>query len=107
MPSLPLGLVLPPDTPGEPCHRELSLEPGDLLLFYSDGVTDMQNRDGEFYEEGRLEAVLRREAHGNAQHVVQAVVEDLRRFQDGASQTDDVTLLALRRQACAGGGSSS
>jgi len=97
MPSLPLGLTLPAGSPGGHCNKQVRMEPGDLLLFYSDGVTDMQNDRGDFYEEHRLEEVIQREAHGGVEHLVQAVVEDLRRFQGGAPQPDDITLLALKR----------
>ena len=97
MPSLPLGLVLPPGSPGGHCGRELLLEPGDTLVFYSDGVTDLQNARGDFYEEHRLEEVIRREAHSEVEHLVQAVVADLRLFQGSAPQSDDITLLVLRR----------
>ena len=97
MPSLPLGLVLPPGSPGGHCEERLKLSPGDMLVLYSDGVTDMQNGRDEFYEEHRLEVVINRYASQRAQGVVNAVVDDLRRFQGRTSQPDDITLLALRR----------
>lgn len=96
MPSLPLGILLPPGSPGGYAQSEVEMGPGDLLVLYSDGVTDMQNGEGDFYEEGRLEALIRRHADAGAETLVEAVLDDLKRFKGRAPQQDDVTLLVLR-----------
>ena len=71
------------------------MAPGDLLVLYSDGVTDMQDGGGAFYEEERLEALIRQHAAGGADELVDAVVKDLFRFKGSAPQADDVTLLVI------------
>ena len=95
MPSLPLGMQLPPGTPSGHEEVEVRMAPGDLLVLYSDGVTDMQDEGGAFYEEERLETLIRQHAETGAEALVDAVVEDLARFKGSAPQADDVTLLVL------------
>jgi len=95
MPSLPLGITLPPDAVGGHAQAEAQLEPGDVLVLYSDGVTDLQNAGGDFYGEERLESLIRSHAPEGAQALVRAVFADLGRFRGSTPQVDDLTLLAL------------
>ena len=98
MPSLPLGIRLPPGSPGGFAEVEVEMGAGDFLVLYSDGVTDMQDETGGFYESERLETLNRECADVGAEGLVEAVLEDLKRFRGTASQKDDVTLLVLRAQ---------
>ena len=96
MPSLPLGIQLPPDSPGGRVEREFRMLPEDLLVLYSDGVTDMQDEAEGFYEEERLEEQIRRHADAGADALVEAVLNDLNEFKGMTPQQDDITLLVLR-----------
>jgi serine phosphatase RsbU (regulator of sigma subunit) len=96
MPSLPLGLILPPGSPGGRSETSLDMSPGDLLVLYSDGVTDMQDESGEFYEEERLEHMIREHVLSDVDTLANAVLNDLRRFKGGRPQADDITLLVIR-----------
>ncbi|MDA0708788.1 MAG: SpoIIE family protein phosphatase [bacterium] len=95
--SVPLGMRLPPGANTDPEETEVHLEPGDALIFYSDGATDMQSPTGDFYEEGRLEALIKQHIDRGPEHVIDVVFEDLRQFKGEAPQADDVTLLVIRR----------
>ena len=72
------------------------LTPGDLLLLYTDGVTEAENSDDAFYTAARLELLLRSAPTASAKALVEFVREDIRRFAAGAEQADDITLLAVR-----------
>ena len=96
--SVPLGMTLPPEVDTEPREARVFLDFGDMLVLYSDGVTDMQNAAGEFYEEARLEALLKEHAGASADVLIDTVIDDLVRFRASAAQTDDVTLLVIKRQ---------
>ena len=96
--SVPLGMTLPPEVDTEPKETRMFLDFGDMLVLYSDGVTDMQNATGEFYEEARLEALLKEHAGASADALIDTVIDDLVRFRASAAQTDDVTLLVIKRQ---------
>jgi sigma-B regulation protein RsbU (phosphoserine phosphatase) len=90
----PLGL-LPPGLPyGE---RELELAPGDMLVLFSDGVPEAQNRSDEEFGEARLLDVLRETAAAPAASVVARIVAAIDGFAAGAPQYDDITLLVARR----------
>jgi adenylate cyclase len=73
------------------------IEPGELLLLYTDGVTEAENADRKLYGIKRLAMALANAPAVDAQNIVDAVIGDLRRFIGAAEQADDITLLALRR----------
>ena len=97
--SVPLGMTLPPEVNTEPKETHIALDAGDMLVIYSDGVTDMQNAAGDFYEEARLEALLKKHAHEDASTLIDAVIDDLLQFRASSAQTDDVTLLVIKRRS--------
>jgi serine phosphatase RsbU (regulator of sigma subunit) len=77
------------------------IEPGEVLLLYTDGVTEAENANHTFYSSERLTTALGKAPVVDAQHVVAAVIDDVSRFVGGAEQADDMTLLALRRVGAA------
>lgn len=74
---------------------ETRLGSGDLLLLYTDGVTEAMNPRDELFGEARLLATLAA-APGGAAGAIDAVREAMKHFCDGRPPSDDVTLLALR-----------
>lgn len=76
--------------------REISLHAGDSLLLYTDGVTEAMRESGELYDDARLERLLA--AHGGSEprELLEAIVDDVKTFAEGAPQSDDITLLAVR-----------
>ncbi|MDX1688912.1 MAG: SpoIIE family protein phosphatase [Candidatus Promineifilaceae bacterium] len=89
--GVPLGIL-----EGEQwTERTLRFRPGDLCLFYTDGVTEAQNGRGDFFEAQRLTDVLRNSAGGSAQDVKEAVLDAVKGFAGDVAQADDITLLAL------------
>jgi adenylate cyclase len=75
------------------------IEPGEVLLLYTDGVTEAENANHTLYSSERLTTALGKAPVVDAQRVVAAVIDDVSRFVGGAEQADDMTLLALRRVA--------
>jgi serine phosphatase RsbU (regulator of sigma subunit)/PAS domain-containing protein len=90
--GLPLGLF----ADAKPASAELELRQGDLLFFYTDGVTDARSADLEFFED-RLADVLAAVAAdgGNAAETVRAVQDLVTAFSQGELR-DDVTMLAVK-----------
>lgn len=82
--------------------RALTLEPGDFVLLYTDGLTDALNMDGEAFGAERLRAVLAGHAQTyaapTAASLLAALEEALDAFTGAAAPFDDVTLLIARRQ---------
>jgi phosphoserine phosphatase RsbU/P len=73
-----------------------ALAPGDVLLLYTDGVTEAMNPENELYGEERLLSLLDAARFRSAQSLVNAVRKDVVAFATGAAQSDDITLLAIR-----------
>ena len=73
------------------------LEPGEVLLLYTDGVTEAQDKTGALYSGERLAALLPAAPNGSADELVLSVFDDVRRFAADAEQADDITLLGIRR----------
>jgi sigma-B regulation protein RsbU (phosphoserine phosphatase) len=79
------------------------LAPGDLVLFYTDGVTDARDAAGERFEEQRLFEAVEAVRGGTAQDVVDAVAGAVDRFQGDMEPADDVTIVAIRREPAPSG----
>ena len=70
---------------------------GDVVLFYTDGVTETVNPDGELYGEERLEEVATRVKSESADQICQAIYDDVITFQGEAQQFDDLTMMVLKK----------
>jgi len=75
--------------------EERELFPGDILAFFTDGVTEAFDEAGEEFGEERLIEALRRNREQPAQALVATVVEEIRQFGRG-EQFDDITLMVAR-----------
>ena len=76
-------------------QETLSLEPGDLLVAFSDGVTEAMSASGEEYGEDRLVACVGSRDR-SPQEVVDSIFASVREFTTGAVQSDDVTALVVK-----------
>ena len=74
----------------------VALEPGDMLVIYSDGACDAANYDGERFGRDRLLDAIRRHAGHGAERAVDEIRMDIRRFTGLAPQTDDLTLVVVK-----------
>ena len=88
-----LGVL--PIAPYAELHAQL--ERGDMLVLYSDGVTEATNLAYEQFDEERFIEVLKRHRTSPAAEVVAAVVKSLAEFAAGAPQADDITLVVAKR----------
>ena len=73
-----------------------SLSPGDILLLYTDGVTEATNRGNEEFGEERLAGLVRRESALPAKELVRALRGALEAFSDGRPLSDDTTIVACK-----------
>ena len=92
------GLVLGADEDEVYEEDSLSLQSNDLLVFYTDGITEALGAGEDLFGIERLIAVLRRVANEGveADAVVERILRAVRRFTVGQSQSDDMTLVVLR-----------
>ncbi len=92
--GFPLGLF--PDAQYE--ELTIAAKPGDVLVFFSDGIVDAVNAEGEMFGTERLTEVLRQHpsACNSAQATVDAILTAVGEFQAGTAHFDDETLVVLR-----------
>lgn len=69
----------------------------DVLLIFSDGVTESWSEEGEEYGEERLAELAKTRRELSAEALQEAILEDLERFESGGPATDDRTLIVLKR----------
>jgi sigma-B regulation protein RsbU (phosphoserine phosphatase) len=90
--GVPLGLL--EHTDYQPVT--VNLESGDLLAFFSDGITEANDHHQEEFGTRRLENILRDNAHKPLHEIVKQVFEELKAFEAGRPQRDDQTLVILK-----------
>lgn len=86
--------VMKTSTPYE--EETLHLNPGDILILYTDGVSEAMSRDTVEYGESRLESAIRTAQKKNAQGIIDGIHADIRDFVRGAAQSDDITMMVLK-----------
>jgi serine phosphatase RsbU (regulator of sigma subunit) len=75
---------------------QITLKPGDIMMLYSDGVTEAQNVAGEEFGEARLVQVMERYSRGSADVILEQTINAVKEFALGAEQYDDVTALVVK-----------
>jgi phosphoserine phosphatase RsbU/P len=91
--NLPVGLFCVEDF----TSRQATLEPGDSLILYTDGLTEAFDGDGNQYGTERLVATALAHAAHSPRTMVAACLDDVATFRGAARQTDDLTVMAIRR----------
>jgi sigma-B regulation protein RsbU (phosphoserine phosphatase) len=77
---------------------EITLEPSDTMVFYSDGVEDQVDEAGDDYSRSRLSKLLKKICFQPPQAIADAVIAELDRFRDGTPITDDQTIVVVNVQ---------
>ena len=73
-----------------------TIEPGQLLVLYTDGVTEAMNRSGEEYSRNRLIEAVRRGRDLKARDLIDFIHEDVIKWTDGRGAHDDITLFVVK-----------
>jgi serine phosphatase RsbU (regulator of sigma subunit) len=77
--------------------RALHLDQGDILVVYSDGLTDAENPMGEMFGEKRLLEIIRQAGPLGSPAVEQNILRAIEDFTEGMPQTDDITLVVVEK----------
>ena len=73
------------------------LQPGDMVVIFSDGVTDMINANDEAFGENRLEELLDTSREMSAQELVDLIISEVKKHSGGEPAFDDVTVMVLKK----------
>ena len=77
--------------------KTFKIEPGESLLFFTDGITEAMDSEEEMYEDERLESFLINNQDRSAKQFVNDLIDNVQKFVGVAEQSDDITVLCLRR----------
>ncbi|WP_442497376.1 PAS domain S-box protein [Methylobacter sp. sgz302048] len=78
-------------------EKTTMLAQGDLILLYTDGITEAENIQGEFFGLKRVNDILIQYAEQSPQMIIEALLEQLKQFSQTESFEDDITLMIFRR----------
>jgi sigma-B regulation protein RsbU (phosphoserine phosphatase) len=78
-------------------EKRVDVAPGDLIIFYTDGVTETINHDEEEFGVERLQEIIASLAEANAPQIRQGIVDAVDSFAEDAPPFDDLTLVVVKR----------
>lgn len=90
--SFPVGLIEAATFKAD----HVQLEPGDTLVLYTDGVTEAESKDHDFFGNERLIETVAQHPDASLSAIQSAILDSVERFAVGAGQSDDITLLMVR-----------
>ena len=82
-------------------QSSLSIQPGDLLILYTDGIPEAQNAEGEFYTAKLLLDTIKKNLDRSAEAMQARILESIEQFVGEAPQADDITLMLIARDPTA------
>lgn len=95
--GMPIGLVPQELFAAVIEDKEARFEPGDVMVLYTDGITEAPNEEEKEYSGARLADVVRSTHERPAQEINDAILEGVKRFAGSAPQRDDITLVTVKR----------
>lgn len=90
------GLILGILTEVDFEEKSVQLEPGDLLLLYTDGITEAENPDGDFFGEERLCDLLKMHASAPPEQIIATLLSQAQLFSGSKNFNDDITLVCMQ-----------
>ncbi len=92
------GIILGVMPTSAPYEEEVTyIQKDDLIVLYTDGVSEAMNADGKEFGEERIERVLINSHHESANRILFDLQTAIREYTIGSSQSDDITLVLLKR----------
>jgi sigma-B regulation protein RsbU (phosphoserine phosphatase) len=92
--GLPLGML----EEAEWFVESLDLEPADKIVIYSDGLTEAESPDNQFFGAERLRQLLRERSQEHCEDLHAAILESVERYTEGCVLSDDITLVVVEYQ---------
>ena len=75
----------------------IELNHGDVLVAYSDGLTEAENNREEMFGEDRVKEIIRREAPSGVTRLHEVLISSIAEFTKGHDQSDDITMVIAQR----------
>jgi sigma-B regulation protein RsbU (phosphoserine phosphatase) len=77
-------------------EASIDLHSGDVIVCFSDGISDVRNRRDEFWSEAAIQRVLLEHRRSPVERIVESLIRGANEFAAGAEQFDDMTAIAIR-----------
>lgn len=91
------GIILGVMKAAAPYHEgSIQLSNGDIVVMFTDGISEAMNKEGVDYTEERVEQFLRNAAPSSAQGILENIQNEIARYTSGAPQSDDITLVVMK-----------
>lgn len=78
-------------------EHTVEVDAGDFLIFFTDGITEARNEEGEFYGDERLQSLVEAGRWASADQLLEAILASVSDFSKGSPPSDDITLVVIRR----------
>jgi len=95
----PTGIPVGVSAGSQFASANFQFEIDDVLVAYTDGITEAVNRQQELWGQQRLEALLKSSSRKTPKEIINAILEQVSTFANGQPQRDDITLLVMRVEA--------
>lgn len=76
--------------------ESIQLEKDDVLVMFTDGISEAMNRKGEEFSDERLERFAKEIVNESANNILNRIQTEVQKFTDGANQSDDITLVVVK-----------
>jgi serine phosphatase RsbU (regulator of sigma subunit) len=93
------GIAIGIDEDATWTQSSMSINQGEILVLYTDGIPDAQNREGAFFGEERLIEIVQQNIGRSAFEIQNSILEEIEKFAGDIAQFDDITLMILARDA--------
>jgi len=77
-------------------ESSMYLNKGDIVMVYTDGITESQNKNEELFSEARFVDLLQKAESRTPKSLIELIISEVKTFEDGAEQADDITALAVQ-----------
>ncbi len=77
--------------------ENVRLKPNDILVLYTDGISEAMNKSEQLYGEERICKIIRKYKDESAKHIAYMLIEDVQKFNAGSTYNDDKTIVVVKR----------
>ncbi len=75
---------------------KVHLSPGEIIVIYSDGVTEAEDASETLFGEQRLQEIIKKNKNLSSQKIMAEIYKEVKNFQGGTEQDDDITLVVIK-----------
>ncbi len=90
------GLVVGIEPDSAYNEGQVLLSPGEIIVIYSDGVTEAEDASESLFGEQRLQEIIKKNKNLSSQEIMAEIYEEVKNFQSGTEQDDDITLIVMK-----------